>query len=313
MSWVSDIGPLSLRNMRYFVAFVESGTIGGAAASVGSSAAVLRSRMKSLSDALGWPLFERSGSEFKLTEAGTRLFLVCKETLAQLDGIQKDIKAAHDSGLVAGCVRIGIDPGVARILMSSVILPLLAEHPRLDIVAREASGPMLHSWLEEGMIDLAIGLPSVRHWWITELASYEERPVLCSLNPLPDGVSLSELPNREDGETSMFACYRLSFNRPAMFDAKRPPLQVNGVLTSMAFVRRGTWCAVVPISAVLEEVEAGSLHIRQIGAYAPDTRMIARHTDKPLNEGAELIVSALGDLLPDLAARVAAQLDRAGS
>jgi len=310
MSWVSEIGPMSVRNMRYFVAFVECGTISGGAAKVGSSAAVLRARMKSLGDALGQPLFDRSGPELKLTEAGAGLFLACKETLAQLDSIQKDIKSAHARGIVAGRVSLGIDPGIARILMPSVILPFLDAHPKLDIVAYEASGATLHSWLEEGMIDLAIGMPAVRHWWVTELAGYEERLVLCSRNPLPDDAGFSEPAERDESVAPMFACYPISPDRATVLDWNNPPLQVNGFLSSMAFVNKGSWCAVVPLSAVLGEVETGNLHIRPVASLSSERRMIARHTDKPLNEAGELIVSAISGALDGLAGRMTAHLDQ---
>lgn len=309
MNWVSEIGPMSVRNMRHFVAFVECGTIRAAAASVGSSAAVLRSRMKSLSDALDQPLFDRSGPALKLTEAGTSLFVACKEALAQLDSIQKDIKSAHSRGIIAGKVSVGIDPGIARYLMPSVILPLLDAHPKLDINAHEASGPTLHSWLEEGAIDLAIGMPNVRHWWVTELSSYDERLVLCSRNPLPkDAGFLEQTGDRGETVAPMFACYPLTADKTPALDGNKPPLQVNGFLTSMAFVNKGTWCAIVPLTAILEEVETGNLHVRPVTLQSSERRMIARHTDKPLNEASELIVSAISGALEGLAGRVAAHL-----
>lgn len=310
MSWVAEIGPLSIRNMRYFVAFVEAGSIRGAAARAGSSAAVLRSRMKSLSEALGQPLFDRGQSGVTLTPAGADLFVACKETLAQLDKVKTEIKSAQTDGVIAGQVRFGIDPGVARVLMTSVILPLLSDHPQLDIIAYEASGPTLASWLETGMIDLAIGLPSIRHWWITELAEYRDRLVLCSRDPLPEDVVVSMPAGGDEPATSMFACYPLPSRERARLDWSNPPLQVNGFLTSMVFVGKGDWCAIVPLSAVLGEVEAGSLHICAIDSLPVERRVIARHTDKPLNSAAELVVAAVSGALPGLDHRVTAQCDR---
>lgn len=310
MSWVDEIGPLSIRNMRYFVTFVESGTINGAAAALGTSSAAVRARMKTLSDAVGQQLFERSGPQLLLTEAGVRLLLTCREALGQIDEIRRDIKEMGARGLVAGNVRIGITPGIARVLMSSVVIPLLAMHPKLEMSSFEASGPTLHGWLEEGVIDLAIGMPAARHWWITDLVTYDDHLMLCSKRPLGDDVRFAEASDEAEVPAPMFGCYPLAATGPTHIDLAKPQLQMSGFLTSMAFVGMGSWCAVVPLSAVLDDVEKGALFARPIPSAQPQLRLIARHTEKPLNDAGELVLSAIGDALPVLAGRVAACLDR---
>ena len=61
---------MELRQLRYFVAVVEEGTVTGAARRLRLSQPPLTMQLHSLEEELGCALFEREGRRLRLTEAG---------------------------------------------------------------------------------------------------------------------------------------------------------------------------------------------------------------------------------------------------
>ena len=313
MSWVSDIEPLSARNMRYFVALVEIGSMRGAAERLNLSPVVLRSRMKALAKGLGFALLERSKTGLRLTSAGQQIYELCRESLDALDGVERKLKSSIAQGMVAGRVRFAIHPGLARTIMPAILIPLLDAHPGLEIVAYEVEGATMLSWLEEGAVDIVIGAPAVHHWWLTELAGIEEHIVLCSKKPLafaPDEMAKLDLAGLD------LDTHNMSASLPPLPEglardpaACRPLLKMNGLLAAIAIVRRTDWCSILPLTAVIDEVEAGTLFACPV-AGGMHRLVVARHTERSLGDAAEALLAVLPQALESLATRSAALIAR---
>lgn len=111
---------MDIREMKYFIAIVESGTINAAAKRVHIAQPSLSRQMKQLEERLSIKLFERDSRKLQLTEAGSLLYIRAKQFLGLMDNTIKEMKEI-DAGF-QGTLSIGtvtssgatILPGAAR-------------------------------------------------------------------------------------------------------------------------------------------------------------------------------------------------------
>ena len=73
---------MELRQLRYFVAVVEAGTVTGAAEQLAMSQPPLTMQLHNLEAELGCSLFAREGRRLRLTEAGAVFYRRAKTILA---------------------------------------------------------------------------------------------------------------------------------------------------------------------------------------------------------------------------------------
>lgn len=316
MSAFSHIEPLSVRNMRYFVTLVEMGSIKAAAEVLHLSPVVLRSRMQTLAKALGEDLLERIPSGVTPTAAGRQLYEVCKLSLEALGDVERNIRGLRDDDVVAGRSRFAIHPGLSRTILRSVLPPLLDKHRHLDVIALEAEGDIMLSWLEEENLDFAVGIPDVQHWWISEIDDFHDQPVLCSREPLTavgaGGVTVADMQKLKLVWHNLFGNISPEFSELTRILAAvgGPQLKMNGFLAAIALVRQSDWCSIVPLPAIVEEVEAGELFAYPVIPVAAERLIVARHTDRPLSPAALILAAAIGDALKELGQRSAAHMKR---
>ncbi len=102
----------------------------------------------------GGRLFQRTGRGVVLTALGEQIMPRVRGWLMDTDQLLNDIKKA--SGTPVGTVRIGILPSTAHPLVSTLYYRLKESFPLVKLVVREGQGSQLESWLENGLVDLAL-------------------------------------------------------------------------------------------------------------------------------------------------------------
>jgi DNA-binding transcriptional LysR family regulator len=83
---------VELRQFRYFVAVAEQLHFGRAAARMNVVQAAISQQIKRLEKEIGTELFERSGTEVRLTEAGQQMLQQCRLLLAQAEQVHRVVK-----------------------------------------------------------------------------------------------------------------------------------------------------------------------------------------------------------------------------
>lgn len=102
----------------------------------------------------GGRLFQRTGRGVVLTALGEQVMPRVRAWLADTDQLFSDIKKASDTPV--GTVRIGVLPSTAHPLVSTLYERLKDSFPLVKLVVREGQGSQLESWLENGLVDLAL-------------------------------------------------------------------------------------------------------------------------------------------------------------
>ncbi|HVR54331.1 MAG TPA: LysR substrate-binding domain-containing protein [Pseudorhodoferax sp.] len=145
----------SLRQLRYFVAFVENGGVAQAARMIHISQPSISSAIKELEAEFGIRLFFRHRTNgTSLTPAGKLFYQHALELLKQARDFHS--KVAFENGAVAGELTIGcfetLAPMYAPVLMAS----FQHAYPQVSVHLHVASHTKLLDGLRKGIYDMAI-------------------------------------------------------------------------------------------------------------------------------------------------------------
>jgi DNA-binding transcriptional LysR family regulator len=145
---------LDLRDLRYFETIAEMGHVGRAAMRLHRSQPALTGSVRRLESRLGTALFEKAGRGIRLTAAGRALAerartlrLATEDTVREIGELGKG---------VAGQVRIGVLPTLARFLMPSLCREFLLQSPRVTLRTVIGQNDMLADQLQSGEVDLLL-------------------------------------------------------------------------------------------------------------------------------------------------------------
>jgi DNA-binding transcriptional LysR family regulator len=138
--------------LRTFLAFVDSGSLAQAAASVGRSPSAVTAQMQRLEEIVGEPLLAPQGRGRGLTPAGEDLVGHARRILAAHREAWLALKGARAAGRVAiGTTQDFADSGLPDLLRAFAV-----SHPRVRIELRVGRSAELAQALQSGGLDLAI-------------------------------------------------------------------------------------------------------------------------------------------------------------
>ena len=145
---------MDLRQIKYFIAVVEEGTVSGAARALHMSQPPLTAQMHALEDELGCALFEHVGRRLNITEAGRTFYARAKA----IEALCADTRAemADLSAGAAGVMHIGVISSVCGAEFIKWLTAFASEHPGVRYDLHEANTYQLITLLRERAIDLAI-------------------------------------------------------------------------------------------------------------------------------------------------------------
>ena len=141
-----------LRALRAFAGVAEHGSLTRAATALEVAQSALSRRITALEEELGGRLFHRTGRGTTLTEFALTLLPRVRTILADSDAL----RAHSESSSPAGNVVLGLVPAVARPLVSSLVVRLKQEFPRIRLCALEAYSGQVEEWLATGRVDIGI-------------------------------------------------------------------------------------------------------------------------------------------------------------
>jgi DNA-binding transcriptional LysR family regulator len=117
--------------LQVFLAVDEAGSLGRAAANLGSSQPTVSRRLADLEAALGQPLFERSRRGVRLTAAGAALREPALRMRDAAAGVRR--AADHHARSLAGSVRITASEIVGHFVLPPLLLALRRAQPQIQI------------------------------------------------------------------------------------------------------------------------------------------------------------------------------------
>lgn len=145
---------MELRQLEYFIAIVDLGTITGAARALNMSQPPLSAQMHALEGELGCALFEHVGRRLRVTEAGRALYARARAIVAlcrSAAGEMADLGAG-----ASGVLRLGVISSVCGAEFARQLSEFSRAHPGVRFDLREANTYQLLDQLRARALDLAI-------------------------------------------------------------------------------------------------------------------------------------------------------------
>ena len=150
--------PLSLKQVRYFVATADAGQVSQAAIELNVSQSTVTAAIKQLEDDLNVSLFKRLASGMALTAEGARFLQHARNIMAAINSATR-APLTEDTTL-SGCVRIGVSYTVAGYFLPRHYMRFARSYPRIRAELYELPRNAIESGLRDGSLDLAVMLVS---------------------------------------------------------------------------------------------------------------------------------------------------------
>lgn len=150
---------MSLRALRTLRAIAAQGSFAKAGETVGLTQSAVSLQVKTLEEAFGARLFDRSRRRPVLTEAGRIVLARAEEVLALYDGISREL---GEETSLAGRLKIGaIQTALSGILPDALVV-LSREHPRVRVHVAAGMSSELANAVSTGDLDAAVTTEPVR-------------------------------------------------------------------------------------------------------------------------------------------------------
>lgn len=145
---------MQFRQLRYFVAVVEAGSISRAASIVHVAQPALSQQIADLEERIGLKLLLRTPRGVKPTPAGDTFFREASLILHRMDQLPGMLKSAI--GELQGTVRLGIVASLAGPLVGIIVEHFKSELPRVNLICSDGDSGSLAARIQSHTLDLAL-------------------------------------------------------------------------------------------------------------------------------------------------------------
>lgn len=273
---------MNLKQLEYFTAVAQAGSISAAARSLHISQPPLSTQLHLLEEELGTALFERGARSIRLTDAGRTLYT---RALSILDLADTAVREVQDIGSgLAGTLSVGTISSCGTALLQTRLPAFCRLCPDVRFEIHEGNTFELIEKLGRGIIELAI----VRTPFQTDgldCLYLREEPMAAAGHPsyfaaMPDGpLSLSDLADTPLIYYRRFdPLFSAAFTRegisPAIF------CKNDDARTSLLWADAGLGVALVPLS-IVSVIHPDSTAVRVLGDPSLITRIaVIRRRDR---------------------------------
>lgn len=246
---------MNTKQIHYVETLARVGSFSEAAAELGISQPSLSQYIKKIEGELGTPLFERTGTSLRLTEAGGVYLEMGRRVLdaeAQMLSRIGDLKADR-----TGVLRVGAAPFRTSSILPRAIARFLEKYPGFTVRVTEATTVELTDCMTRGEYDLCLLTPPVDEKRFVVSDVTEERlviavpasfPICRELPESDDGVAFSrfrEVPFVTVGEDQVLGKRLFEIAADADVTVRRAVVCIN-VESCLAMVRAGIGAALLP-------------------------------------------------------------------
>lgn len=146
---------MELRQIRFFVAACEEGSLSAAASRLHCTASGVSQQMSALEARLGIGLLERTRRGVVPTPAGQRFY---ERSLAILKAVSEaELEVEDFSAGLSGVVSAGFAPGLAKAILPPALARFTREFPRVDLDIASGTADSLIAQVAAGALDFYVG------------------------------------------------------------------------------------------------------------------------------------------------------------
>ncbi|MBE7366617.1 LysR substrate-binding domain-containing protein [Ramlibacter pallidus] len=245
---------MELRHLRYFDAVAETLNFTRAAERLHVTQSTLSHQVRQLEEELGTALFDRSGKQVRLTEAGEVLRSHMTPAMQQIDLGLQALRSPGEA--ITGSIRLGTTPSFNTQMVPTCVATLLKSYPGLQVTVEELAAGQILKRLRSGHLDMAVSYPPGEgsDLWFEPLYNEELRLVVAREHPLArrrkvrmvelHNLRMVLLPAQFLTRKLLDDCFAASGARPVVV------AQLNSVSPMIELIRQTDLAGIIPESAV---------------------------------------------------------------
>ncbi|MDR6926104.1 MULTISPECIES: LysR family transcriptional regulator [Pseudomonas] len=258
---------MEIRQLKYFLAVADAGSLSGAARKVLIAQSALSKQMCALEDELGVTLFHRSNSGIAINEAGQVFYEYALGILKQLRDAKAAVLPGH--GVLTGSIVVALPQSVSPIIALPLLQAVGRKYPQVELQLNEELTGNLVDQLIRGSVDIALFTPTGLPAEVSFTPLIEEDLYLIHRAndpeaPPPGEVTLAQAVTRP----LVFPSKAHSHSTRAIVDRaleqqQRAPaavaMEVNSVYILKSAVEAGIGPTIMPLNLAVREVAEGRL------------------------------------------------------
>ena len=289
---------MDLRQLRYFVAIVRSGSISRASLQLNIAQPALSLHIRNMEADLGVPLLFRTPQGVQPTEAGLILLRNAKTILAQFDQAEREIRGSIAEP--SGEVRLGLPGTISQILGAPLVIAARERHPKITLRIAEAMSGYVLEWLRLGRVDLGLLFQTVEDRDLRSIGLATEALVL--FGPADPKGGMMHPPDGEPVAFAAIASLPLILPSPGhglrdLIDERattlrvpvRTTIDIDAYPAIKTLVEQGLGYSILPVHAVQREIAEGRLRSWPIDPPLLRTVHLVIPTNRPLSPAAKAI------------------------
>ncbi len=262
--------------LRAFLAVLDVGSTLGAGRRLGRTQPTVSRQIQILEDALGAPLFARSGRGMVPLEAARALERHARPLVAGLDRLAE--RTLSELGTPSGAVTLALPPSMAGAQTVDLVAELREGYPEVRVRVMVALSGGVYRALLAGRADLGVLYRSMPTDELETEVLFDERLAA------PLG-----LPSPGHGLRELVAAHALA--RGIAFS---PRYEIDSLRVLSGMVARGLATTILPPRAIADEAARGILAATPIRDPAlVRVPILARHAQRPETPAARVVADAL--------------------
>jgi len=259
---------LDTRQLQYFIAIYEQGSLARASAHLRIAASALSHHLAQLESQFGQPLFQRKPRGMEPTAAGRRLYDHARSILRAITAAETDM--SDTLGKISGPVAVGMSYSAVKAIGIGFISQVVRDYPAVQLALTESLSATALPHLLASEVDMALVYnPSAD-------LSFESEPVLeekmvCVGRPDIIGDTDEPITFTELLDLPMILLRQGVSARAIMDDQTllkkieaRAILQMNSVQAMAASIEAGLGCVIGTRLFMQEQLERGTVRARPI-------------------------------------------------
>jgi len=289
---------LDTRQLQYFIAIYEQGSLARASAHLRIAASALSHHLAQLESQFGQPLFQRKPRGMEPTAAGRRLYDHARSILRAITAAETDM--SDTLGKISGPVAVGMSYSAVKAIGIGFISQVVRDYPAVQLALTESLSATALPHLLASEVDMALVYnPSAD-------LSFESEPVLeekmvCVGRPEIIGDTDDPITFTELLDLPMILLRQGVSARAIMDDQTllkkieaRAILQMNSVQAIAASIEAGLGCVIGTRLFMQEQLERGAVRARPIiGPELSRTLHLCKLASRPPTYASEAVREVL--------------------
>jgi LysR family transcriptional regulator, nitrogen assimilation regulatory protein len=284
---------MDLRQLRYFIGVAERGGFGAAASALNIAQSALSRHIKELEHELGGALLTRTARGVAVTESGKVLLERGRWLLGMVDDIKAEVRTENREP--SGTVRLGAPSSLGEIFYPPLARLVVERFPRVNLELSEGLTESASDRLLRGQLDLAmVTAPQPNDHLDYETMVVEQ---VFLIGPARD-------PLLKRGRLTLAQFKALPRAVLPLSRTPFPPeipsrLRVDSSTSMKRIVASGLGYALLPYSAIYQEVEASQLSAVPL-SWMQAERVLALPRGRPISRAARETVALLKEICGNL-------------